>query len=143
MTEHPNLSIIAKFFEAYGKFDLEMMRTVVDEKIKWTIPGHHPLSGTKEGIEEVLAFFSNLSKSDFKANPIVLGVNDEYVIDCHRGWSNRSDGNNVDMLWCLLWKIENGKITEVVNFAADQHVADLFFHKAYKLKPIQDRIATE
>jgi len=37
--------------------------------------------------------------------------------------------------------MENGKIVEVVNFAADQHGADLFFYKAYSLKPIQDRIA--
>ncbi|PKB17758.1 nuclear transport factor 2 family protein [Flavobacterium sp. 5] len=141
MTEqHPNLAIIAQFFDAYGKNDLNGIRQVIDENVKWTIPGHHPLSGTKIGVDEVLAFFSHLGKSDFKADPIVLGVNDDYVVDCHRGWSNREDGNNIDILWCLLWKIENGKITEVVNFAADQHEADRFFYKAYQLKPIQDRV---
>ncbi|AYB32573.1 nuclear transport factor 2 family protein [Chryseolinea soli] len=140
-TEHPNLKIINTFFTAYGNHDVALMRSVVAEDVRWTIPGHHPLSGTKVGIEEVVAFFSQLAKSDFKADPIVLGVNDNYVIDCHRGWSNRADGNNLDMLWCLLWKIEDGKIKEVVNFAADQHEADRFFHKAYKLKPVQDRIA--
>ncbi|HEY5747806.1 MAG TPA: nuclear transport factor 2 family protein [Chryseolinea sp.] len=140
-TEHPNLKIINTFFTAYGSHDVDLMRSVVAEDVRWTIPGHHPLSGTKVGIEEVVAFFSQLAKSDFKADPIVLGVNDNYVIDCHRGWSNREDGNNLDMLWCLLWRIENGKIQEVVNFAADQHEADRFFYKAYKLKPVQDRIA--
>nr|WP_294944576.1 nuclear transport factor 2 family protein [uncultured Mucilaginibacter sp.] len=141
MEQHPNLELINKLFEAYGKYDLEGIREVVDENIRWTIPGHHPLSGTKIGVEELLAFFSQLGKSNFKADPIVLGVTDDYVIDCHRGWSNREDGNNIDMLWCLLWKIEGGKIVEVVNFAGDQHEADLFFHKSYKQKPIQDRIA--
>ncbi|MCS3797219.1 nuclear transport factor 2 family protein [Niastella sp. OAS944] len=138
--QHPNLAIINRFFEAYGKFDLNAMREVVAENVKWTIPGHHPLSGTKVGIDEVLAFFTHLGKSNFKADPIVLGVNDQYVIDCHRGWSNREDGNNIDILWCLLWKIVDGKIVEVVNFAADQHEADRFFYKVYQLKPIQDRI---
>ncbi len=138
--QHPNLDIIAKFFDAYGKNNLDGIRQVVDENVKWTIPGHHPLSGTKVSVDEVVAFFSHLGKSNFKADPIVLGVNDNYVIDCHRGWSNREDGNNIDILWCLLWKIENGKITEVVNFAADQHEADRFFYKAYQLKPIQDRV---
>lgn len=140
MTEHKNLKIINKFFEAYGKNDLNGIRQVMSENVKWTIPGHHPLSGTKEGIEEVVAFFTQLGKSNFKADPIVLGVNDNYVIDCHRGWSNREDENNIDILWCLLWKIEKEKIVEVVNFAADQHEADRFFYKAYRLKPIQDRI---
>ncbi|HVI47267.1 MAG TPA: nuclear transport factor 2 family protein [Chitinophaga sp.] len=139
--QHPNLEIIGKFFAAYGNFDAEAMKEVVAEDVKWTIPGHHPMSGTKVGITEVLAYFAKLSESGFKADPIVLGVNDDYVIDCHRGWSNREDGNNVDMLWCLLWKIKDGKIVEVVNFAADQHEADRFFYKAYQLKPIQERMA--
>jgi ketosteroid isomerase-like protein len=141
MTQHPNLDIINKFFDAYGRKDLEGIKDVVASNVKWTIPGHHPLSGTKSGINEVISFFDLLGRSDFKAEPIIFGVNDNYVVDCHRGWSNRQDGNNVDMLWCLLWKIENGKIIEVVNFAGDQHVADLFFHKAYQLKPLPDRIA--
>lgn len=141
MLQHPNLNVINMFFEAYNNNDLTGIRNVVDENVRWTIPGHHPLSGTKTGIDEVMAFFTQLAKSTFKANPIVLGVNDNYVIDCHRGWSNREDGNSIDILWCLLWKIENGKIVEVVNFPADQHEADGFFNKAYKLRPIQDRIA--
>lgn len=61
--QHPNLEIINRFFEAYGKFDLNAMHEVVAENVKWTIPGHHPLSGTKVGIDEVLAFFSHLGKS--------------------------------------------------------------------------------
>src|SRR3954463_9475372 len=112
MTQHPNLEIINKFFLAYGNNDLKGISEVVDENVKWTIPGHHPLSGQKQGIEEVVAFFTQLGKSVFKADPIVLGVNDNYVIDCHRGWSNREDGKNIDILWCLLWKIENGKVVE-------------------------------
>lgn len=138
---HPNLRIINSFFEAYGNNDMDGLRKVVAENVAWTIPGHHPLSGVKYGIDEVIAFFGQLSKSDFKADPIVLGVNDNYVIDCHRGWSNRKTGANIDMLWCLLWKIADGKIIEVVNFCGDQHKADNFFYESYQLKPIQCRIA--
>jgi len=54
--QHPNLEIINRFFKAYADHDLHAMRLVVDENVKWTIPGHHPLSGTKKGIEEVIAF---------------------------------------------------------------------------------------
>src|SRR5437764_140339 len=68
MTQHPNLDIIGKFFDAYGKHDLEGIRAVVDENVKWTIPGHHPLSGTKVGVDEVVAFFTHLGKSNFKAD---------------------------------------------------------------------------
>ena len=36
---------------------------------------------------------------------------------------------------------EAGKIQEVTNFCADQHLADLFFWKVYPLKPIPARLA--
>jgi len=32
--------------------------------IAWTIPGHHPLAGTKRGIDEVLAFCADQHLAD-------------------------------------------------------------------------------
>jgi ketosteroid isomerase-like protein len=101
------------------------------EDIKWHIPGEHPLSGTKNGVEEVLGFFKKLNKAAFKAEPIVMGVNDDYVIDCHRNWSNLENGENLDSMSCLLWKIENNIIVEVFNFTENQQIVNMFFSKLY------------
>ncbi len=128
---HPNQTLIHDFFTAYGNNDLEGIKKVIAEDIKWHIPGNHPLSGTKTGIEDVLAFFKKLNKASFKAEPIIMGVNDNYVIDCHRNWSNIEGEENLDAMSCLLWKIENNKITEVHNFPQDQHIVDAFFTKLY------------
>jgi len=65
-----------------------------------------------------------------KAEPIVMGVNDTYVIDCHRNWSTL-EKDNLNSMSCLLWKIENNKIVEVFNFPEDQQVVDLFFTKLF------------
>jgi hypothetical protein len=40
-----------------------------------------PSSGIKTGIKEVLEYFRLLNKGSFKAEPIVMGVNDNFVID--------------------------------------------------------------
>lgn len=129
--KHPNLDLIHAFFTAYGNNDILEIKKVLDENIKWHIPGDHPLSGTKTGVEEVLEFFKQLGKGLFKAEPIVMGVSDTHVIDCHRNWSNLENEENLDSMSCLLWRIEDHKIKEVHNFPENQQVVDLFFNKLY------------
>ena len=130
-TTHPNLALIHRFFEAYAQNDLEGIRAVLAPDIKWIIPGKHPLSGTKTGVDAVLEYFTQLSGAQFQASSIVMGVNDNYVIDCHRNWSNLPGEHNLDNKSCLLWRVENGRIAEVQNFPENQHVVDAFFGAVY------------
>ncbi len=127
---HPNLDIINKFFEAYGKHDPSALRGVLAENVKWTFPGRHPFSGVRAGIDQVVAFFDTMGnimgKSNVKAEKLMTGANDNYVVECQHLWTDREDGNNLDHHWCVLWKIENRRITEGKHFAADQHEADRF-----------------
>lgn len=134
-----NLSKIQSFFTAYAAKNVAAVRAVMADNIVWRIPGHHPLAGEKQGIDEVLAFFDQLGKADFKAQPLVIVEQGDYVIDHHRGWSEA--GSGLDLTWCLVFRFENGKIREVTNFCDDQHKADLFFYEIYKLKPIPGRLA--
>jgi ketosteroid isomerase-like protein len=134
----PKLTAIQDFFAAYAAKDVAAVKKVMAEDICWTIPGHHPLAGTKEGIDEVLAFFDQLAKANFKAEPLVLAVSGDYVLDNHRGWSEEAGG--LDLTWCLVFRFENGKIKEVVNYCSDQHQADLFFNRVYRLAKIPDRL---
>ena len=109
------------------------------DDILWRIPGHHPLAGAKHGIHEVLAFFDQLAKAGFQAQPFAIAEQGDYVIDHHRGWSTA--GGGLDLTWCLVFRFEDGKIKDVTNFCSDQHRADLFFNEVYKLKRIPDRLA--
>ncbi|MFD2520074.1 nuclear transport factor 2 family protein [Emticicia soli] len=129
--QHPNIKLIGAFFSAYAEKNYDKIGEVLDENIKWHIPGTHPLSGTKVGIESVLEYFQQLGKGLFKAEPIVMGVNENFVIDCHRNWSNLENEENLNNMYCLLWKIENGKIVEVHNFPENQQIVDSFFSKLY------------
>lgn len=58
--------------------------------IRWIIPGHHLRAGTQPGIHEVLAFFDQLGKGNFKAEPLVVVENGHYVIDHHCGWTEKA-----------------------------------------------------
>lgn len=129
--QHPNIKLINSFFQAYANNDLEAIAQILSPSIEWIIPGQHPLSGTKVGVKEVLEYFKQLTTCLFQAKPIVMGVNDNYVIDCHLNWSNRTDGENMQAMSCLLWSFKDGKIYKVYNFPQDQYLVDAFFNKAY------------
>lgn len=137
------VAVVQRYYQAYATSDRDQIRSFFAPEITWTIPGHHPLAGTKRGADEVLAFFDQLAKAKFQAEVLFLGGNDRYVVDVHRGWSN-IDGTaavNVDQLWALLFRIEGDRIVEAINFPGDQHAADAFFWSAYPLKPLPDRLA--
>lgn len=136
-----NVKVVQDFFAAYGANDLDGIAAVMDENVRWHIPGRHPLSGTKTGRSEVLAFFAELGAAGFKAEPIYFGADETHVVDIHRGWSNVADKPNVDTIWALVYRIEDGKIVEATNLSADQDAANTFFWSQYQLAPVPERLA--
>ncbi|MEV6073064.1 nuclear transport factor 2 family protein [Nocardia sp. NPDC052001] len=141
MTEqNPKIAAINAFFAAYAEYDLDGMRAVLTDDIAWTIPGHHALSGTKHGIDEVVAFFNELSKAGMKAETFFLEANDEYVVDIHRGYSTAGEGG-VDTIWALVWHFNSdGKVDRVVNLSGDQHQMDNYIWQNYTLAPLPTRL---
>ncbi|MBO9409269.1 nuclear transport factor 2 family protein [Shimia sp. R9_1] len=140
-TSEENIKVVQDFFAAYGENDLDGIAAVMDENVQWHIPGRHPLSGTKNGRDEVLAFFAQLGVAGFQADPIYFGADETHVVDIHRGWSNAEGMPNVDTTWALLYRIEDGKIVEATNLSADQDAANTFFWSQYQLKPVPEQLA--
>jgi ketosteroid isomerase-like protein len=134
-----NVALVREFFLYYEKGDIVGMRSIMAPDVEWHVPGHHPLAGVKKGVEEVIAYYKQLQKANFKAEVALLEGNENYVIDFHRGWASVG-GHKIDINWVLLYTIKDGKIKSMITFPGDQHVADAFFWKVYKLKDIPDRL---
>jgi uncharacterized protein len=128
---HPNLDLIDRFFAAYGSRDRAALGDVLAEDATWTFPGHHPLSGAKVGIDEIVAFFdavgSLMGSSQPTVDKLVLGVNEQYVVECQHLRTNRADGPNLDQHLCVLWSFADGKIASGRHLAADQDALDAFY----------------
>ncbi|POM25945.1 SnoaL-like domain protein [Actinomadura rubteroloni] len=138
--EHPNVALIRGYYAAYAAGDLTALRErYFAPGIRWTIPGHHPLAGTKEGVDEVLAFFAELARAGFRAETIFLAADGDWVVDLHRGWSTRPKG--LDIMWALAFRVERNRIAEAVNYPGDQHAADAYFWKRYPLADLPGRLA--
>ncbi len=136
-TTNPNIALIQQYYAAYAAGDLNALRRFFARDIRWTIPGHHPLSGTKQGVDEVLAFFEALGRAGFRAELHALAADGDWVIDLHRGWSTTPAG--LDTTWVLAFRIRGRKIVEAINFAGDQHAADAYFWRTFPLAPLPGR----
>ncbi len=133
-----NLDLINKFFEAYGKRDMEALRLVLDEDAKWISLGQHPFSGVKDGFDEVIAFFDTMGAimggSNVRVEKLIVSENDQYVIECQHVWTNREDGHNLDHMVCVLWTFKESKIVEGRHFFADPKAGDDFFNYIASLR---------
>lgn len=130
--QHQNIELIHSFFLAYNQKDMKTLESILDPEINWFIPGEHPLSGSKKGVGGVLEYFKEMEYYQFQASTIVMGVDDGYVVDCHRNWTD-FNGERFETKSCLLWRIEEGKIKEVFNFPSDQKSVNEFFFKNRRL----------
>lgn len=103
---HPNLDLLDLFFAAYGNGNRAVLQAVLVEHATGTLPGHHPLSGTHVGIDAIVAFFDAvgtvMANSDTRVDKLVLGVNEQYVVECQHIRTNRIDGPNLDQQMCVL-----------------------------------------
>jgi ketosteroid isomerase-like protein len=128
---HANLELIDRFFAAYGNRDLASLRDVLAEQATWTFPGHHPLSGTRVGVDAIVAFFDTMggvmASSNANVEKLVVGANEHYLVECQHIRTNRAEGPNLDQQLCVLWSFANGKIVSGRHLAADQEALDSFF----------------
>jgi uncharacterized protein len=125
----------------YAANDRDGIASVLAEEIEWIIPGHHPLSRTKRGIDEVLAFFAALDSVGFKAETFFLQAGDDYVVDIPRCYSMGGDGK-VDTTWALVWHLDAaGMVDRVVNLSGDQHQMDAFIWANFPLKSLPESLA--
>ena len=128
---HPNLELISQFFAAYGQRDMDGVRRVLAEDVRWTFPGRHPLSGTKIGVVEVVAFFDAMGgvmgSAQVTVETLVSGVSDGYVVEAQHMQTHRAAEPNLEQHWCVLWTFADGRIKEGRHLASDQAAVDDFF----------------
>jgi ketosteroid isomerase-like protein len=145
-TETTAMQAVEKMYDCFNRGDLDTIKNeVFAPDLKWTLPGRHPLGGTKNGADEVLAFFHELNKSGVQVDLINIAQwTEDTVVEVHRGYGTVQVGEDtvkLDAINCTHYKVVDGKIAVVQVFMGDQYGADNFFWAATKLKPIPDRVA--
>ena len=126
---HPNEEIIRAGYDAFVAGDLESVAAFLHPDVVWHVGGSSPLSGTYKGHGELLDLFARLAA--FTDGSISISARDilaseDHVIVLTR-MTGRREGRILEDDGVAVFKIADGKATEVWVFAENQGELDSFF----------------
>lgn len=124
--EHPNATLLKRGYDAFGKGDMETLRSqVFDANIVWHQIGDNRVSGDYRGAEQMLALFGNifqLTGGTFRVGLKEIVGTDDLVFGI--GVSNgQREGKSVeDEPYCHVARVRDGKMVEswILNLNIDR-----------------------
>jgi hypothetical protein len=136
-----NVRIVEQMWECFRTGDSTTLRSLFTPDVVYRMPGYHPIAGPKRGIDELFAFFDELSKTHIAVELLKIGpLGADRVVEMHHGHGGVNQAV-LDVVNCNVYTIRDGKIARVDCYNGDQHAIDNFFNAIYRLKPIPERLA--
>ncbi|MFD0537911.1 nuclear transport factor 2 family protein [Actinomadura luteofluorescens] len=127
--EHPNVTLLKDGYTAFAKGDMGLIRGLLADDVVHRVPGRGPVCGEYRTPEEVLGFYVRLfelSGGTFHTEPYSVMANDEHGAALVQTYAERA-GRILDARAVDLFRIRDGKITEIRTLAEDQYADDAFW----------------
>lgn len=125
-----NAAVVQRGYEAFNSADMETLTEIFDENASWHTPGQGPLAGDRRGREATFAQFGRYvgeTGGTFKATlQDVFRSIDGRVVGIHRNTAERND-KHLDVGCCIVFEIEDGRITDGREYFYDLHAWDEFW----------------
>ncbi|WP_330330194.1 nuclear transport factor 2 family protein [Streptomyces sp. NBC_00536] len=130
MSEHPDVAVIRRGYQAFSAGDLETMATLMTADVIHHVPGKSPLSGHHKGREAVLDYYRTLgteTKGTLRVDlETVLADGRGHVISVHQVRADRGD-RGIEMHGGLFFTLIGNKITDIDECVADIDESDAFW----------------
>ena len=108
---------VAAVYAALATGQREQIAQLWAEDMRWLVPGHNPLSGWKNNLDEFIAFMGTvgrLSDNSFRMDSIAVMAADNSSADVTRNTGNRAGQPDrrldIDVIHWLTWR--DGKVIE-------------------------------
>jgi ketosteroid isomerase-like protein len=126
---HPNEELMRTGYDAFGKGDMDTIRSLFADDIVWHSPGRSQFAGDYRGVDEVLGQFAKLM--EYTGGTFRLEIHDVLADDDHavvlvRAQAERGD-KKLDDTSVQVWHIKDGKATEQWLHPGNQYASDEFF----------------
>jgi ketosteroid isomerase-like protein len=124
-----NAAIVARAYEAFNTGDVATLANLFDENASWHTPGRSRIAGSRNGRNAVFIHFRRYggeTSGTFRANLLnVLESADGRVVTVHHTSAERN-GLELDVLCCIVFELENGRI-----IIGREHFYDLYAWDAF------------
>ena len=124
-----NAAIVARAYAAFNKADIDTLNKLFADNASWFTPGRSLRAGEHKGKEAVFGQFGHYggdTGGTFRANLLnVLESEDGRVVGVHHNSAQRN-GKQLDVLCCIVFELENGRIV-----IGREHFYDLYAWDAF------------
>ena len=129
MSDHPNVELVRRGYEAFSKGDLQTVDALFADDIVWHEGGAGPFGGERRSKKEVFEFFGELAERSngtfaIEIHDVVGG--DEHVVALNTTHATRN-GKSLDSKGADVWHVRDGKAVEFWHLATDTAAADEFW----------------
>ena len=129
MSAESNKKMMLDAYEAFGKGDAKPVIDALADTFTWRVPGHAATSGvyrTKQEVAEYLEKVGTLSGGTFQMEINDLLASDEHVVALVF-MTGHARGKSLQMGGTHVWRLQNGKIVDVLALGDDEDVMDDFW----------------
>lgn len=130
MAEHPNAQLVRRAYDAFQRGDLDgLRRDFFAADIKYHVPGRSQLAGDLEGADAVLDLFRKLfelTDGSYRVELHDVLATDEHAVALGRQFASRP-GTSLEDIYCQVFHVRDGKLSEVWFFPYDPYQGDEFF----------------
>ena len=124
-----NAAVIRRGYEAFNSADMDTLTEIFDENAVWHLAGRSSLADDYQGRDAVFAYFGRLGQETggtFHAELEHLLAADDRVVGIHRNIADR-EGKHLDGGTCLVFRLEDGRVTEGWEHHRDLYAWDEFW----------------
>jgi ketosteroid isomerase-like protein len=121
MGTREDVDLVRRGYEAFGAGDMDTLRGLFTEDAVWHLGGTGGLSGDKQGLDAILAYFGELfTRSDgtIKVDLDDLIGGESHTVGFQRVHAQRN-GAAIDQRTVLVFTLKDGKVSEVYEFPED------------------------
>ena len=128
-TETQNIAVIRRGYEAFGKGDIETLKTLFSPGANWHSVGAGVLRGNYRGAQAILEFFGQIAHETdgtTRVEPQAMAASGDQVFVLQRV-TGRRKGRTQDTKNVVLYRLDKGAVTEATEFQFDHPAVAQFW----------------
>ncbi len=126
---HPNEVMVRDCFAAFGRGDLDAIRTYLAEDVHLHYPGRGAFGGDHEGADRVIGTMAKqaeLAGGTYRTELHDVLANDDRAVALHTVRAERA-GKKLEIATILIFRIRDGKMSEIWIMFSDLYAEDEFW----------------
>lgn len=130
MSEHPNIAIVRRGYEAFKALDVPTLMEVFAPDAVWHSAGRNWLVGDYYGLPAILNFFGTVatySEGTYTTELRDLLGNDDRVVGLQHISAHRADGRSMSVDAVVVFVVRDGKIQEARAWPYDLYAEDDYY----------------